>query len=166
MKKGYKKMAKLSPPWITYYRKIEALFEQDPQVKVVVDETSLNIKLYVESAVKAEAIEKLLPKEKEFGNVTVTTTVIPANEQKLSTLFKTAFDGNPALCDVKTVSSPLMGEASYVIFQKKVVQFFNDDLGDPNGNMSTLYQDIADDVFGYQPGMFYCTASMDPWPSI
>ena len=151
------RMATLSAPWVTYYRKIEALFGNDPQVNVQYDEEGLNIKIYVESGVKAEAIEKLLPTEKEFGNVKVKITVIPANNQSILDVFKTAFDGNPALSFVKTVSSPITGDTSYVVFANKVVQFFNDDLSDINGNVSTLYQEIAKDVLGCPTNLFFCT---------
>lgn len=39
----------------------------------------------------------------------------------------------------------------------KVVQYFNDDLGDAHGVCSTLYQEIAKDVFGEHEGIFFCT---------
>mgnify|MGYP006958177364 CR=1 FL=1 len=43
------------------------------------------------------------------------------------------------------------------MFENKVVQFYNDQMDDINGNKSTLFQDIAGDVFGYDHGVFYCT---------
>lgn len=151
-------MMKLSPPWVTYYKKINALFENDPQVRVVFDEENCEIRVYVESAVKAEAIEALLPANKEFGNVTVRTTVIPANDQRgTAALISTAFDGNPALSYIKHISTPVTGDVDYVVFANKVVQFFNDDLSDVNGNLNTLYQDIAMDVFEPSVGVFFCT---------
>jgi len=45
----------------------------------------------------------------------------------------------------------------YVVFRNEVVQFFNDEMGDPNGLKSTLYQDIAKDVFADKDGIFFCT---------
>jgi hypothetical protein len=45
------------------------------------------------------------------------------------------------------------------VFEKKVVQFFNDQLDDINGNKSTLYQDIAKDVFEKHEGVYFCTAA-------
>lgn len=152
---------KLSPPWVTFYHKINALFEEDDQVRVVFEEEVSEIKIYVESAVKAEAIQAILPAEKEFGGVTVRITVIPANEQSTASLIRTAFDGNPALSCIKTVSTPVMGEVNYVVFAKKVVQFFNDDLTDLNGNTSTLYQEIAKDVIDAGTGVFFCTEEKD-----
>ena len=37
---------------------------------------------------------------------------------------------------------------TYVVFKNCVVQFFNDNLNDCHGIVSTLYQDIASEVFG------------------
>ena len=53
-----------------------------------------------------------------------------------------------------------MGSFHYAVFQSKVVQFFNDDMSDINGNCTTLYQEIAKDVFsGRAEGVFFCTAA-------
>ena len=49
---------------------------------------------------------------------------------------------------------------TYVVFKNCVVQFFNDNLNDPHGVLSTLYQDIAREVFGdcgMAGGVAYCT---------
>lgn len=149
---------KLSSPWVEFYRKIEALFEQDDEVKVVYEEGNNEVKLYVENARKADALTQLLPVEKTFGNVTLKITVIPANDGKVSKadLFAEAFDGNPALSYIQHVDA-VIGTFDYAAFQNKVVQFFNDNLSDINGNCSTLYQDIAKDVFGTEAGVFFCT---------
>lgn len=47
----------------------------------------------------------------------------------------------------------------YVVFKNCVVQFFNDNLNDIYGNISTLYQDIAREIFADAEweGVFYCT---------
>ena len=85
-------------------------------------------------------------------------TVIPANnanEDKL-TLISKAFEGNPAFSDI--VSTELFNKPiSYVLFRKEVVQYFNDDLSDAHGICSTLYQDLAKEVFGESEGIFFCT---------
>ena len=56
-----------------------------------------------------------------------------------------------------TVNGVFTNPVSYVIFEKKVVQFFNDDLSDAHGNMTTLYKDVAKDVLGEHHGVFFCT---------
>ena len=141
-----------------FYKEIDALFKEDPDVKVEYDKDANTIKLYVEDAEKADALAQLLPPEKTFGNITVRIMVIPANVSSPSKLqlFQKAFEGNPAFVSAQTAKDGLY-ELAYIVFQCKVVQFFSDDLGDLNGLKSTLYQDIAKDVFENVPGIFYCT---------
>lgn len=148
---------KLSSPWVNFYRKIEALFAQDPEIKVVYEEEEKEVKLFVDNARKAEALTKLLPAEKTFGNVTLKITVIPDNNAEITTidLITEAFEGNPALSYVHHIDS-VIGVFDYAVFQNKVVQFFDDNLSDINGNCSTLYQDIARDVFE-GTNVFFCT---------
>ncbi len=150
---------KLSPPWMTFYREMEALFGGDPEIEVKYDEGVDAVKLYVDNTEKAEALSKILPRKKEFGNVTVAIEVIPSNETEMDVagLFRQAFDGNPALSYIATIRGPFANPLDYVVFQNKVVQFFNDDIGDINGLKSTLYQEIARDVFEGVSGIFFCT---------
>lgn len=147
---------KLASPWVRFYREVNALFADDPQIDVAFDEEAYEVKLYVDNIIKADAIAQLLPTEKVFGNVTVKITVIPANtEPSKESLFKAAFDGNPVLEDVETVSGPFT--ASYVIFNNEVVQYVSDNMNSIYGITSTLYEDIAKNVFGDTPGVFFCT---------
>ena len=156
------KKLKLSPPWITYFKEIEAMFKEDPKVRVELNEESKDgvyvIKMYVEGSIKAEAIEKIIPAETKFGNITVLVEVIPANiSDNPVDLFKAAFEGNPALSYIHTVEGPFMQNASYIVFKNKVVQFFNDALDDVNGMKSTLYQEIAKEIFQEHPDVYFCT---------
>ena len=73
------KNLKLSAPWVVYYREIEALFGADPEITITIDEENYSVKLYVNNDEKAEALDKLLPTERIYGNVTVRTAVIPGN---------------------------------------------------------------------------------------
>lgn len=152
---------KLSAPWVNFYNEIKALFEQDPEIKISFDEETPEVKLFVENNRKADALTQLLPAEKEFGNVTLKVTVVPANEElsKLD-LISEAFFGNPALSYVWKAVTPL-GEFDYAVFENKVVQYFNDDMRDINGNRSTLYQELAKDVFGEEANLCFCTEAVD-----
>lgn len=151
---------KISSPWVTYYNELRELFKGDDGVRIVYDEENSNINIYVAEQAKATALEHFLPTVKEFGNVTLAINVIPPNETKL---FKTTttptirdvFKGNPHVDDIIEIDG--MFSATYVVFHKEVVQYFDDNLGDINGNISTLYQNIANDVFGEHAGIFFCT---------
>ena len=150
---------KLSPPWANFYNEIKALFEQDLEIKITYDEETPEVKLYVDNGRKADALTQLLPAEKDFGNVKLKITVIPADSttSKIG-LLQDAFYGNPALAYVWSADTPL-GQFNYAVFEGKVIQYFNDDISDINGNRTTLYQDIARDVFG-DIGVNFCTEAI------
>lgn len=164
---------KLSPPWIKLYREIQAMFKDDPQVKVLQDE--YDVKVYVANAVKAAALVCLLKEDYNFGNVESHVIVIPPNDEseedkktmadplffEKRSMFEYALQGNPAMSYILDAST-LFGTILYVVFANKVVQFFNDDLGDVNGYCSTLYQEIAKDIFKrdmneYGGAVYFCT---------
>lgn len=149
---------KLSPPWDTFVNEVKALFNQDPEVTVKFIDDEYLLKLFVSDADKAIALEKLMVKEKVFGNVTLKVEVIPPNMDTIAKeqLFQKAFNGNPSLSFTQSYDTPL-GNITYIVFQKKVVQFYNDQMNDINGNKSMLFEDIASDVFGTEHSVFYCT---------
>lgn len=147
---------KLSPPWVTYINKIQALFDGDPQIACnIVWAGNPSIVLSTNNPEKAVAIRKLLPEEVNFGSISLEIDVecgkklpnlaFASNKE----LFETAFNKNPAfVCCVTPVQDGYWYvDFTYVIFQKEVVQFFNDNLNDAHGIISTLYQDIASELF-------------------
>ena len=151
---------KLLSPWELYYRKIDALFSQDPEVGVVFDADEMTIMLYVNNGTKAYALEQLLPAQHSFGMVTLKICIVPQNNivgVSKENLFKAAFQHNPILADVVTAQGIFTNPLTYVIFQAEVVQYWTDNLGDYNGICSTLYQDIARDIFEEQKGVYFCT---------
>ena len=152
-------MAKLnlSPPWVVYYRKLSTFFKEDPEVRITYDEIEQEIKLYVDNAEKAVALENLLPSEQVFGNVTLYITVVPANKTcfdsvkagnstNLNDIVRICFN-NKAVVGVKIVDGIMTNRMTFVIFKKEVVQYFTDDNGDYHGICSTLYQDLAKEFF-------------------
>jgi hypothetical protein len=154
---------KLSSPWITFVNEIKALFEEDEEIKITYDQNSNELKLFVDNTDKADAISKLLPAEKEFGNVTLKIEVVPPNSEEDSKekIFARAFANNPALSFIKT-GETIFGKISYVVFEKRVIQFYNDQMDDIHGLKSTLYQDIAKDVFGPVDRIYFCTDNCEP----
>lgn len=153
---------KLSPPWITFANEVKALFDRDKEVIVTFDENDNSLKLFVDNEAKADALTKLLPEKKDFGNIVVTITVIPSNREKTQIdLFKDAFAGNPVMSFATAYDTPF-GNINYVVFEKRVVQFFNDQMNDINQNKTTLYENIARDVFGSDAKVYFCTDADDP----
>ena len=154
-------MAKLglSSPWTIYYHELEALFAKDPGVRVIFDEEKKEINLYVEDGKKAAALTELLPAEQKFGRIVLKINVIPANGVTDDWTLEDLFAENGAVDFVQT-NAHLPGlDIEYVVFHKEVVQFYTDNLMDYNGFKSTLYEDIARDVFGSMPGVSFCTNS-------
>lgn len=173
---------KLAPPWRTYISKLQAIFGGDPQITFDISETSINpyVTLATENPEKAAALLKLLPETKEYGNVTLRINIecpTPVNLAFATAkeLFETAFKGNPAFAYTVVPEGYWYPNFTYVVFKNYVVQFFNDNLNDPHGIVSTLYQTIADEVFVKDgllaSGVAYCTdiehavgAPLGEWP--
>ena len=45
-----KERLKISPPWVTFVNKINALFSNDPDIGIVYDNDKRKVKLYVANA--------------------------------------------------------------------------------------------------------------------
>ena len=149
------KNLKLSPPWNTFVSELKALFGEDPDIKIVFNEEEYKVDIFVEDAAKADALTQLIPEERIYGNVALKIAVIPADKAGSTgaNLIEAAFKGNPVLKQMLRMKTPF-GEYDYAVFRKEVVQFYNDDLCDPHGNESTLFEDIARDVFGVSDVFF------------
>lgn len=154
----------LSAPWEIIYKKINAMFEVDPEVNVIFDRDVNIVKLYVDDADKAYALNELLKKSYDYSSVELKVIVVPTNKGNVtvtnwtgSVLYNAAFYRNPnfeyAIDGPAVFTNPII----YVVFHPQVIQYFTDDLGDINGYHSTLAQDIAKDIFVESDGVFYCT---------
>lgn len=144
---------KILPPWSVYVHKMEALFDGDPEIafNVDLDGTHPAVTLATNNPDKAAALTKLLPESQEFGNVELTINVDCPNVSNLAfhtakELFETAFDKNPAFAYIVTTEGYWYLPFTYVVFKNCVVQINADNLRDPHGLISTLYQDIASEV--------------------
>lgn len=154
---------KVSPPWITYLNMIEALFGcNQKNIAVNYNNDERKIVIAVNDGDKNAAIRKLLPEKKQFGNVTVSIeTDGPMSNIAFTSnkeLFDAAFKDNPAYVGSFPVDG-LVCSFTYVVFKNCVVQFFNDNLNDLHGNVSTLYQEIAKELFEEADlhSVAYCT---------
>ena len=145
---------KLLPPWSIFIRKVEALFDGDPQIACNVNWGSANpsITLACNNGDKVAALLQILPEEIHYGGVVLKIAVdgTPSNRVFTSKteLFDTAFKNNPAyaysICPCEDGYQWIA--STYVVFKNHVVQFFADNLNDCHGVISTLYQDIATEV--------------------
>lgn len=146
-----------SPPWVAHARKIKAIFDYDDDVDVVYDNDDLVVRLLVRGQAKADAIDKLINHEVEFGNVTLTVSVVPANgEETPASICRDAFYGNEAVNEIYTSTEGFGHDMAFVVFEPIVSQFFNDNLASPFGVESYLFEDMARDVFALD-GAVYST---------
>lgn len=167
-------MAKVNliAPWNEYYEELVAFFAEDREVTILYDEAAKNIKVLVQDPLKAEALTGLLAGEKEFGSTKLVITVVPANEPDTrvkSTLaslrdnegfaaeYRVALHNNGLFSYVHEIENVMGFNAIFVVFKTKVVQYYNDNLGDLNGMKSTLAENIARDIFVPHNGVFFCT---------
>ena len=156
----------IASPWVIYYHKLNALFGKDPDIRLDYNDETKTVKMYVTGTEKADAIQKLLPEGVFFGGVELKIVVIPANkdvEERRIDLIEKALKGNPIFDEIIHVDSIFSNDLSYVMFKREVAQFFNDNLGDPHGNASYLYADLARDIFGTTEGdgVMFSTADHD-----
>ena len=152
---------KLSAPWEIFFSEIEELFCRDPEVDLKIDHDAKTIQLFVANSSKADALAKILPEKKAFGDIDVKIEVVPANDDDDPiSLFERAFWGNPAFEYAIHEGEGGGFEATYVVFENRVVQFYCDNLADLYRNRSTLYEDIARDVFDCE-SVYFCTDMVD-----
>lgn len=165
---SHKKRIALSPPWIQYYRELEALLKQDNDIYITYhskypDEgeqykyNRIEIRCY--NYEKTEALKKLIPSEKNFGGEIIKIDIVYDEKSKSAEdIIKQAFKDNPAF-KYTYVFDTGTNVITYVVFEKEVVQYWNDDMSDPHGITSTLYADIAKRVLKNENGYVFSTDS-------
>jgi len=144
-------------PWVIFAAEVEALFGDDPEVHVDYDAEATKLSVRVDNPTKAEAIQALLGEKREFGDVTLEIDVIPANAgEDVASLFRLAFAGNPLFSRVEEVDS-FGFQATYALFEPKVVQYPDDSLQSVYGVRTCAVEDVAKDVIGVGAGAFICS---------
>lgn len=162
---------KIEAPWYEFQKKVKALFQDDSDIyvgEIYEPENGKNqyaFDIEVLNHKKFLALDRVLPKTREFGNVSLGITVFDLENGKglddIIELYKTIFEGNPILQDFKEVNDFTGTKHGFVRFKPEVIQFFHDDISDYNGNWSGLAQDIAREVFADAPaGLHFCTAAV------
>lgn len=137
---------RLSPPWVEYMRWIQAIYGKDEQVEISFDEERCRLTLRVKDRYKADAIASLLPTQVQFGNVIMSISVVPANDNDVADAFNTAFRGNPAFGGIVNVLQN-GGNITYALFKPNVVQYYNDDISSCYGYATTTLENVAKQVF-------------------
>ena len=163
---------KLEAPWYTYQKKVKALFEQDPDI--IVEEirelsegkTDYAFDIEVRDHEKFVALDRVMPEVVEFGNVTLGITLYDEENSNVVDsgieIFATIFKDNPLVEEIVDAEDFTGTHHGFVAFKPQIVQFFDDDISDYNGNWSGLAQDIAREIFGSEMrGVHFCTAPVE-----
>lgn len=165
------KPVRLEAPWNTFAKKLKALFAQDSDIEVsdayeaeegsgkyVVDVSVLNHEKFV-------ALDRVLVKEKHFGNIDLTINLFDLEndaEHAGIEIFKAVFKGNAAVAEIISRPDQTGTDWHYVCFKPEVVQFFDDDMTDVNGNFTGLMENIALEAFAKNcRGVNFCTAAVN-----
>ena len=150
---------KISPPWTTYYRELVELFKKDKEIFIEFDENKNEIEITTTKYEKSLALKEVLPCEKDFGGVKLKINVV-YKEPKMDAInaFKELAINNPVF-KYTYVFPTSANPVAYVVFAKEVVQYWNDDMSDPHGITSTLYENIAKNVFVDNKGIIFSTDS-------
>lgn len=159
----------LEAPWENFHKKVKALFELDPEIIVGDiseaddDELDYVFDIEVRNHEKYVALDRVLPNIKYYGNVTLGIHMYDEeNKNSIDSgieVYKKLFAGNPIVKDIKDFTDPAGYRHGYIRFVPEVIQFFDDNLCDYNGNWSGLAEDIAYEIFedDYR-GIYFCTA--------
>ena len=156
---------KIEAPWYRYRKMVNALFADDPEIIVSEiyepdGEINYAFDIEVNNHEKYVALNRLLPGVKTYGNVCLGIILYDVENEDNDTaeMFKAAFQGNPILEDIKTIIDIAGAKQNYVVFKPEVIQFFDDDTSDINGNWNGLAEDIAREVFSnLDVGVYFCT---------
>ena len=159
-------------PWYEFNRKVKALFERDPDIIVgdivQMDGGSFNygFDIEVRDHKKFLALDRVMPKEKQFGNIKVGICLYDEENalggEDIIETYRTIFEGNGIVKDIKDAQDFAGTRHGFIRFKPEVIQFFNDDTSDYNGRWSGLAQDIARDLFaGEYRGIHFCTAGVE-----
>ena len=150
---------KISPPWTTYYRELVELFKKDKEIFIEFDKNKNEIEITTTKYEKSLALKKVLPCEKDFGGVKLKINVV-YKEPKMDAInaFKELAINNP-IFKYTYVFPTSANPIAYVVFAKEVVQYWNDDMSDPHGITSTLYENLAREVFSENPVIIFSTDS-------
>lgn len=150
---------KLLSPWELYVRKMKVMFDKDAEIYIEYDEENSILEINVSDLSKALALTFLIPDFVEFGDKKV-TNVIKFDGENLKDPYyicSLAFNNNDSVSSIIKPHGQFLDGTAFVCFKKEVVQYPNDNMFDANGVCSTLYQNLAKELFPDKVNIFFCT---------
>ena len=158
------RLIKLSPPWHTFFNFVKHSVGNDRCVEVCdmkeISEREFLIQVDVKDRSRAIAMATILAPCKNFGNIDVRVEVSHCgrivrpndrclNVRSLVRMFEEAFCTNNYFENVEAVK---MFEADIIfpVFEKSVIQFFNDDISDLYSNFNGVAADVFAEVLNLE----------------
>ncbi|MCL2446093.1 MAG: hypothetical protein FWD06_04950 [Oscillospiraceae bacterium] len=150
----------LSPPWYTFFNMVKYSIGNDQCVNVLdmqeISEQSFLIPIDVDCCDKARALATIVVSYKKFGNINVYVEVLhhgnvvqpgaaPKGLESLVKLYQQALETNRCFQCVefrKIFDSVLL----FPVFERTVIQFFNDDLSDLYNNFNGIAANVFAEV--------------------
>lgn len=158
-KKSHKKL-KMSPPWDGYMNMLASFFKGDTRVRVGSCDGRRVGTIEVFDGDMYQALEQVLNKKLRFGNVVLRIDIVPANclrgkgdvlnikERDYTDLaaLKVVLSKNPAFAKIISRKTEL-GNFVFCMFKPVVLMWYNDNLGSPYKQTTSVYEDAALHVF-------------------
>lgn len=138
----------LSPPWYLLQRQVAAAIGADTGVLVDDLDTTITpyrINVHVADSNRAQALASILTPHYDMGNLAVDVRVLDGNGMEVQPLSLTtsqdvvnavaaALSTNPLFLLAVETRLPFQGGGVGVVFQKVLLQYFSDDIGELFGN--------------------------------
>ena len=155
----------LSAPWYTFANTIKTLFAPDPSVYVNYGEEKdgiFTVAITAESNKKLSAIQRLIGTERVMGNITVVIEYSLKDDTLKAEDFEEALKDTGYFYRAVTTTNPIMGDLTYVITTKDIIQFYNDNIEDYCGNINIIVADAVKDILNgdnVPRSLYICTKS-------
>lgn len=153
---------KLSPPWDGHMSMLASFFAGDGRVKVGYCDDTRTGTIEVLDSRMYDALSQVLRTSIRFGNVTLKLNLVPKFEPKVCPkmtdleALKVVLAQNPAFSKVK-VQKAAAGAFVFVLFKPVVLQWYNDNLGNPWKLTTSTHELQADRVFKRGLGVSFTT---------
>lgn len=141
----------MAPPWYEYQRKVKALFNPDPEIKVGDlrpngGDNKFIFTITTTNKDKYGALQKIMPDVKTLGAITINVSIELDEKPAETNPYAIAFKGNPLVGRIEKATDYAGTEFTFICFNPAVLQFPNDDITDLYGNFSGLAQDVAREI--------------------
>ena len=155
-------------PWDTYKHIIFEFFSKDPDINVQDGDMSHEGSVYTfwiesQNSERLAALESIMKNDIEMGNITLHIDFKYANgpvdtyfDPNNGETWKTAFLGNYNFEKLITQQFSPASVASYAIFGRDIISYYNDNLQDYCGNSHIIPADAVKQ-FTVETGVIVCT---------